>query len=64
MNSSRYSHHPRRFFGPLDPILVRAMTIRRRDVSLPSSSAITLTSPRPHGLTIVEPRVATTRYLG
>jgi hypothetical protein len=58
------------FFSPsrsilrtVGPILFSATTVRCRDVSLPSSSAVALTSPRPHGLTIVEPRVAITRYL-
>jgi hypothetical protein len=57
-------HHRGQFFRPLNPILFSATTVRRRDTTLPSFSAATITSPRPHGLPIVAPRVATTGYPG
>jgi hypothetical protein len=38
------------------------MTVRRPDVALPSISTTVFTTPRPHELTIVELRVAYTRY--
>jgi non-ribosomal peptide synthetase component F len=38
------------------------MTVRRHDVTLPSISATVFTTPKPHELTIVELRVAYTRY--
>jgi hypothetical protein len=37
-------------------------TVRRHDVALPSISATVFTTPKPHELTIVEIRVAYTRY--
>jgi hypothetical protein len=59
------------FFSPsrvilrtVGPILFSATTVGRHDAALPSSSAVALTSSRPHRLTIVEPRVATTGYIG
>jgi hypothetical protein len=39
------------------------MIVQRRDTALPVSSAIVLTPPRPHGLTIVELCAATTRFI-
>jgi hypothetical protein len=57
------------FFSPsrsilqtVEPHPFSATTVRRRDAALPFSSAVTITSPRPRGLTIVEPRVANTGY--
>jgi hypothetical protein len=38
------------------------MVIRHHDVALPSISATVFTTPKPHGLTIVEFRVVYTRY--
>jgi hypothetical protein len=67
----RSAHHlteattllPGQFFRPLDPILFSATMVRRRSVALPSLPAATITSPRPHGPTIIEPRVAIVRSL-
>jgi hypothetical protein len=51
------SHHHGQFFRPLDPILFSATMIRRRSIALHLFSETTITSPRPHGPTIIEPRV-------
>jgi hypothetical protein len=56
-----YPHHGR-LFRPLIPIVISVTTVRRHDVALPSISATVFTTPKPHELTIVELRVAYTRY--
>jgi hypothetical protein len=62
LNLSRFALHYGRLFRPLSPIVIRVTTVRRHDVALPSISATVFTTPKPHGLTIVELRVAYTRY--
>jgi hypothetical protein len=62
LSFSRLSPHRGQFFRPLNLIIVSVLIVRRRDVTPPSSSATVLTTPRPHGLTIVEIRVVCTRY--
>jgi hypothetical protein len=52
----------RRFFRPLSPIVISFTTIRSHDIALPSISATIFATPKPHELTIVELRVAYTRY--
>jgi hypothetical protein len=59
---SRSPPHHGQFFRPLDLICVSVTTMRHRDATSPSSSATILMMLRPHGLTIVELRVAYTRY--
>jgi hypothetical protein len=59
---SRFASHHGRLFRPLSPIVISVTTIRRHDVALPSISAPAFTTPKPHGLNIVELRVAYTRY--
>jgi hypothetical protein len=63
LSFSRFAPHHGRLFRPLIPIIISVTTVRRRDVALPSISATVFTTPKPHGLTIVELRVAYTRYL-
>jgi hypothetical protein len=62
LSFSRFAPHHGQLFRPLSPIAISVTTVRRHDVALPSISAIVFTTPKPHGLTIVEPRVAYTRY--
>jgi hypothetical protein len=59
---SRFAPHHDRFFRPLSPIIISVTTVRRHDVALPSISATICTTPKPHEPTIVELRVAYTRY--
>jgi hypothetical protein len=61
---SLFSSPPRhgQFFRPLNLIIVSVQIVRRHDVALPSNSATVFTTQRPHELTIVELRVAYTRY--
>jgi hypothetical protein len=59
---SRSSPHHDQFFRPLNLVIVSVPTVRRHDVTPPSFSATVLTTPRPHGLTIVELRVVYARY--
>jgi hypothetical protein len=46
----------------LSPIVIGVATVQSHDVALPSISATVFTTPKPHGLTIVEPRIAYTSY--
>jgi hypothetical protein len=46
----------------LSSIVISVTVIRRHDVALPSISATVFTTPKPHGLTIVELRIVYTRY--
>jgi hypothetical protein len=62
LSFSRFAPHHSRLFRPLIPIVISVTTVRRHDVALPSISATVFTTPKPHGLTIVELRVAYTRY--
>jgi hypothetical protein len=59
---SCFAPHHGRLFRPLSPIVISVTTVRRHDVALPSISATVFTTPKPHGLTIFELRVAYTRY--
>jgi hypothetical protein len=59
---SHFAPHHGRLFRPLSPIVISVTIIRRHDVALPSISATVFTTSKPHGLTIVELRVAYTRY--
>jgi hypothetical protein len=61
-NFSRFAPHHGRLFRPLSPLVISITVIRRHDVALPSISATVFTAPRSHELTIVELRVAYTRY--
>jgi hypothetical protein len=62
LSFSRFAPHHGRLFRPLNPIVISVTVIRRHDVALPSISTTVFTTPKPHGLTIVELRVAYTRY--
>jgi hypothetical protein len=62
LSFSRFAPYHGRLFRPLSPIVIRVTTVRRHDVALPSISATVFTTPKPHGLTIVELRVVYTRY--
>jgi hypothetical protein len=62
LSFSHLSPHHGQFFRPLNLISVSVTTVRRRDATPPSFSTTILTTPKPHGLTIVELRVAYTRY--
>jgi hypothetical protein len=61
LSFSRVSPHHDQFLRLLDLICVSVTTVRRHDVALPSISATVFTTPRPHGLTIVELYVAYTK---
>jgi hypothetical protein len=56
------SPHHGQSFRPLNLICISVTTVRRHDVTPPSFSATVLRTLRPHELTIVELRVAYTRY--
>jgi hypothetical protein len=58
----RSSPHHDQLFRPLDLICGSVTTVRRCDATPPSSPATVLAPLRPHRLTIVELRVAYTRY--
>jgi hypothetical protein len=58
----RSSSHRDQFLRPLNLIYVSVTTVRRHDVTPPSFSTTVLTTLRPQELTIVELRVAYTRY--
>jgi hypothetical protein len=62
LSFSRFAPHHDQFHRPLRPIAISVTTVRRHDIALPSISATVFTTPKPHELTIVELRVAFTRY--
>jgi hypothetical protein len=62
LNFSRFASHYGRLFRLLSPIVISVTTVRRHDVALPSISTTVFTTLKPHGLAIVELRVAYTRY--
>jgi hypothetical protein len=62
LSFSRFAPLYGRLFRPLSPIVISVTTVRHHDIALPSISATVFTTPVPHALTIVELRVAYTRY--
>jgi hypothetical protein len=54
-----YSPHLDQFLRPLDLICVSVTIVRRHDVTPPSFSATVLTTPRPHGLTLLSSVLST-----
>jgi hypothetical protein len=62
LSFSRFTPHYGRSFRPLSPIVISVTTVQRHDIALPSISATVFTTPKPHGLTIVELHVVYTRY--
>jgi hypothetical protein len=62
LSFSRFAPHHGRFFRPLSPIVISVTTVRRHGVALPSISTTVFTTPKLYELTIVELRVAYTRY--
>jgi hypothetical protein len=62
LSFSRFAPHHGRLFRPLSHIVIRVTTVRRHDIALPSISTTLFTTPKPHGLTIIELRVVYTRY--
>jgi hypothetical protein len=59
---SRFAPHHGRLFRPLSPIIISVTTVRCHDVTLPSISATVFATLSLLELTIVELRVAYTRY--
>jgi hypothetical protein len=62
LSFSRFASHHGQLFRPLIPIIISVTTVRCHDFALPSIPATVFTTPKPHELTIVELRVAYTRY--
>jgi hypothetical protein len=67
LSFSRLSLHHGQFFRPLSPIIIGvttvrrhdATTVRRHDATPPCFSATVLTTPRPHGLTLLSSVLST-----
>jgi hypothetical protein len=59
LSFSRLSPHHGQFFRPLNLIVISVTTVRRRDATPPSFSATVLTTPRPHGLTLLSTVLST-----